>query len=223
MSPYLDGAALADMKRLAGRWEGLTTNPSLMKKAGVSDYRSFARAVLDVAGGLPVSFEVLASEGDELIRQGREIAGWGPNVYVKVPVVTSTGAFQGEAIERLSATGARLNVTAIMTPLQVDLALVRLKGSGHILSVFAGRVADAGVDPEPLMREAAHMVAGRHSLLWASAREVFNIKQAERCGADVITLSPNLFAKMEGFGRDLATRSVETVREFQRDAEGIAL
>lgn len=226
VSPYLDGASLADMKRLSGRWEGLTTNPSLMKKAGITDYREFAHAVLEVSGGLPVSFEVLASSVEETIRQAVEMSRWAPNVYVKIPVIFPEfpdGSFVGEVIHVLSGSGVKLNVTAVMTLAQVETALFSLIGRGHVISIFAGRIADAGVDPEPIVREAVAMTRGSQSILWASAREVFNVKQAARCGADIITLAPDLFEKMEGFGRDLTERSLETVRQFQRDAEGITL
>lgn len=221
---YLDGADLATMKILAGSVDGVTTNPSLMKKAGITEYRSFARAVLDAVGGKPVSFEVLADDLPGMERQAREIAAWGDNVYVKVPVTNSKGEFSGPVIAALSEDGIKLNVTAVFSYGQVQRVWGALERPGSIVSIFAGRIADTGVDPEPLVRQFAE-IAHRNGtrILWASAREVFNVVQAERCGCDIITLAPDMIRKLDDFGRDLTAYSLETVRQFYKDAEGISL
>lgn len=220
---YADGADLLQMQLLTEEVAGYTTNPSLMRKAGVSDYRSFARGVLECAGGKPVSFEVLASSMEGMAADAREIAAWGENVFVKIPVVTPAGAFTGPILSRLSLGGVKLNVTAVLTEDQVHMALASLQTTGHIVSIFAGRIADSGVDPEPLIRRAARMAAERAQILWASVREPFNVIQAERSGADIITLTPEMLKRCSLFGRDLNACSIETVRQFTQDAEGITL
>lgn len=220
---YGDGANLLAMRTLADKVEGWTTNPSLMRQAGITDYEAFAREVLACAGGKPVSFEVLASSMEGMGADALDIAGWGENVFVKIPVVTPAGAFTGPLISRLSLGGVKLNITAVMTEDQVHMALASLQSPGSIVSIFAGRVADSGVDPEPLIRQAVRMAEGRAQILWASVREPFNVIQAERCGADIITLTPEMLQKTRHFGRDLTACSIETVRQFTNDAEGITL
>ena len=222
---YADGADLQQMEVLAQdeRIAGFTTNPSLCRKAGVTDYRAFANAVLDIAGDLPVSFEVFADECSEMERQAREIQSWGKNVYVKIPVTNTRGDPSYDLIYRLAQSGISVNVTAVFTPQQARFSVDALDGTG-ILSVFAGRIADCGSDPERIMRSARAKIGSEGTLLlWASAREVYNVKQAEDCGCDIITLSPDLIAKLSGFGRSLAEYSLETVRQFHRDAAGYSL
>jgi transaldolase len=211
------------LRSLIHRVDGVTSNPSIMKKDGITDYRAFAEGVLGCAGGKPVSFEVLASSMEGMAADAMDIASWGENVFVKIPVVTPAGSFTGPILGRLSLAGVKLNVTAVMTEDQVHMALASLQTNGHIISIFAGRIADSGVDPEPIVRQAMRMAAGRAHILWASVREPFNVIQAERCGADIITLTPAMLEKLSQFGRDLTACSIETVKQFTKDAEGITL
>ena len=225
ISIYCDGADLKQMVAYADdeRVEGFTTNPSLCRKAGVTDYREFCLRVLDVIGDKPVSFEVFADDFPTMERQAKEIASWGKNVYVKIPVTNTQGSPSYDLIWRLAHDGIKVNVTAVFTPMQCRLAVDALDGTG-ILSVFAGRIADTGSDPERVMRSAKAKIGSEDTLLlWASAREVYNVKQAEGCGCDVITLAPDLIGKLSGFGRSLADYSLETVRQFHRDAAGYTL
>lgn len=222
---YCDGAGLAQMRAYADdpRVQGFTTNPSLMRSAGIEDYRSFADTVLGLVGSKPVSFEVLADDLDEMERQALEIAEWGQNVFVKIPVTTSRGQDTGPLLRRLTEAGVQVNVTAVMTALQAALAVANMTTPGGIISVFAGRIADAGVDPEGVVIACSVIARAQgQRILWASAREAFNVVQAERCGADIITLSPELIAKLDLRGRDLTAYSLETVRQFHNDGMGIA-
>lgn len=220
---YADGADLETIRKLAQdpRIDGFTTNPSLMKKAGIGDYRSFAQAVLDAAGGKPVSFEVLADDLEGMESQGLEIASWG-NVFVKVPITNTSGQFTGEVLTSLCTNGVKVNVTAVMTLDQVRWAL-RCLTQGNIISIFAGRIADTGVDPQRIVRAAGEMVKGYVSILWASARQAFDVALAEQSGANIITLTPDLIARLALRGKNLEQYSLETVQQFKRDAEGITL
>jgi transaldolase len=169
----------------------------------------------------PISFEVFADEPAEMVRQARLIASWGDNVYVKVPVTNTAGVPSYDVIRELSADGVHLNVTALMTTAQVEsVAAASAGGPGHVVSVFAGRIADTGRDPMPLMAEALEALAHAPELelLWASPREVLNIVQAEQIGVHIITVTPDLLAKMKGFGKDLDQFSLETVQMFHDDA-----
>lgn len=210
---YLDAADLKDLERYAKdeRIKGITTNPSLMKKAGIRDYREFARTVLNAAGDKPVSFEVLADDFRTMGIQAREIASWGPNVYVKLPITNTRGESIASTVEALG--DLNLNITAVMTVQQVGAIYKHLR-SHHIVSVFAGRIMDTGKLPDiPLIRPA--------KLLWASAREVFHVRLAEGQGYDIITLTPDLIAKLDLRGRDLTEYSLATVRQFHEDGKGI--
>jgi transaldolase len=222
---YADGAGIKQMQVYAKdeRISGFTTNPSLMKQQGISNYRTFAAWVIDLIGDKPVSFEVLADDFDEMESQALEIAEWGKKVFVKIPVTNSRGESTAAVIRRLTENGVNVNVTAVMTPLQAALAVANMRSPGGIVSVFAGRIADTGVDPEPLIT-ACSVIAKAHGqrVLWASAREVFNVVQAERSGADIITLSPELISKLDMRERDLTAYSLETVRQFHSDGMGIA-
>lgn len=221
---YADGADLASMATLADKVEGFTTNPSLMRKSGIGDYRAFAREVLAVACGKPVSFEVFADDFSGMECQAREIASWGRNVYVKIPVTNTSGEPSFALIQRLADAGVKVNVTAVFTREQVQRAIAAIGLNRGIVSVFAGRIADTGRDPCRIMRSArAKVISSDVLLLWASAREVYNVVQAEEAGCDIITLSPELIAKLDGFGMDLAKYSLETVRQFHRDAAGLAI
>jgi transaldolase len=224
---FADGASLASMLESARnpRIAGFTTNPTLMRKAGVADYRAFAHQVLAEIKDKPISFEVFADDTENMRRQAKEIATWGSNVYVKIPVTNTKGAPQTDLIRELASGGAgvKLNVTAICTLEQVrEVAGALAGGAPSVVSVFAGRIADTGRDPIPLMREALGICRAadkRIELLWASPREALNIVQAAEIGCDIITVTPDLLAKLALYGKDLGAFSLETVQMFYRDAE----
>lgn len=220
---FADGADLESIKKTAEdpAIKGFTTNPTLMRKAGVSDYEAFAKEVLACVPSLPVSFEVFSDEWAEMERQARLLASWGPNVYVKIPVTNTRGESAVPLIERLASDGIRLNVTALMTVAQVEgVAEAMSQADGGIISVFAGRIADSGVDPIPIMSDALKAMAStpQLELLWASPREVLNIVQADRIGCHIITATYDLLAKLKGLGKDLDQFSLETVQMFHKDA-----
>jgi transaldolase len=220
---FADGADAEAIAGLAARpyVAGFTTNPTLMRKAGVSDYRSFAREVLATVGGRPVSFEVIADEFGEMERQAREIGSWAENVYVKVPVTDTRGAPALDLIRRLSAGGIRLNVTALLTLDQVrDVSAALHPGVPSCISLFAGRLADTGRDPVPAVCRAVELLKGRtgQELVWASPREVLNLFQADAAGCHIITLTRDLIEKLPLVGTDPTALSLETVRMFHRDA-----
>ena len=200
---------------------GFTTNPTLMRKSGVEDYPGFARKVLDHITDKPISFEVFSDDFDEMATQARTIGDWGPNVYVKIPVTNTRGESSTALVRRLSGDGLHLNVTAILALDQVRTVTDALEDStGAVVSVFAGRIADTGRDPVPLMAEAAAIVASnpRLELLWASPREVLNVPQAAAAGCHIITVTHDLLAKLKGLGRSLEDVSLDTVRMFRDDA-----
>lgn len=200
---------------------GVTTNPSLMRRAGVVDFTAFARSVLDVVGDRPLSLPVFADAFAEMERQALLISRWGANVYVKIPVTDARGRSSVPLIRRLSSSGVRLNVTAVLTVEQVaGVAEALAGGPTAYVSVFAGRIADTGRDPVPLMGEALRTIRPYENvrLLWASPRELLNVVQAEQIGCDAISVTADLLAKLPIIGTDLAAYSLETVRMFQRDA-----
>jgi transaldolase len=220
---YLDGANLDDMERAveAGTVAGFTTNPTLVAKAGVPNYRAFAEAALERINGMPISFEVLADDLAGMEAQAREIASWGPNVSVKVPICTTSGESTLEVVRELTADGLPTNVTAVMTLDQVvGVAECVHPDTPSFVSIFAGRIADTGRDPCPLMREAVDICRGRPKLrvLWASPREVLNVYQADACGVHVIVLTADLIAKLAYRGKNLDDFSRETVQMFYDDA-----
>jgi transaldolase len=220
---FADGADLAGIVARARdpRIKGFTTNPTLMRKAGITDYRSFAADALAAAAGRPVSFEVLSDDFTVMERQAREIASWGANVYVKIPVTNTARRPSYDLIGRLAETGTHVNVTAIMTEEQIhEVASVLRPDVASCVSVFAGRVADTGRDPVPLMSMAVQILAGMPGaeLIWASPRELLNIYQADAIGCDIITVTDDILRKMDGVGRDLDDYSLETVRMFYDDA-----
>jgi transaldolase len=224
---FADGADLKGMKEAAAQplVKGFTTNPTLMRQAGVSDYKAFALDVLKLIPDRPVSFEVFADDFPTMEAQGREIASWGDNVYVKVPVTNTKGEFAGPLMTRLSGSGIKLNVTAIMTNAQVKAVAAALaKDTPAIVSVFAGRIADTGRDPVPLMREAVSLLKDRPQaeLLWASPRELLNIFQADEIGCHIITVTGDVIRKLALVGKDLDGYSLETVAMFYRDAQTAA-
>ncbi len=220
---YADGADVRDMvaARDAGLVRGFTTNPTLMRKSGITDYATFARAALDATGGMPISFEVFADEFDEMERQAKLIATWGESVSVKIPITNTKGESSVDLIRRLSAAGVKLNITAILTLQQVSDVVHELDpATPAIISVFAGRIADTGRDPVPLMREAKSIVMAKPKaeLLWASPRELLNIFQAEECGCDIITCTGEILKKLAMVGKPLDELSLDTVKMFYNDA-----
>ena len=220
---FADGADITQVRKVAADplIAGFTTNPTLMRKAGVEDYESFAREFLDCVPDRPISFEVFTDHFADMERQARKIAGWGDNVYVKIPITNTEGASSLDLVRRLTADGVRLNITALLTDEQVVASAEALEGgSPAFVSVFAGRIADTGREPEPIMvraLETLRPLAGVE-LIWASPREVLNIVQADRIGCHVITVTPDLLAKLELLGKDLGEFSLDTVRMFHRDA-----
>lgn len=220
---FADGADKADILRLyqLPYIRGFTTNPTLMRKAGVADYRAFAREVLACISDRPISFEVFADRFDEMEQQALEIASWADNVYVKIPVTNTRGQSSAPLVRRLARRGVQVNVTAITTLRQVrEMANVLGGGPPAYISVFAGRVADTGRDPVPLMSAAVALVADYRNieLIWASPRELWNIFQADAIGCHVITVTPEILKKLALVGKDLEEYSLETVRMFYADA-----
>ena len=220
---FADGADIDELAAIAAKPHiaGFTTNPTLMRKAGIDDYRAFAHQALEVIGDRPISFEVFSDEPSKMLRQGREIASWGANVFVKVPFATTQGASTASVVRELSLDGVQVNVTALMTLPQVEEMTAALEGgAASNISVFAGRVADTGRDPIPLMQRALSIMtaAPTASLIWASPREVLNIVQANDIGCHIITVTHDLLAKLDGLSKPLEQFSLETVQMFHRDA-----
>lgn len=220
---FADGAVLDDVPKLlaGGRVAGFTTNPTLMAKAGVKDYEAFARRFLAAVGGLPVSLEVFADDLPNMLRQARILASWGDNVFVKIPVTNTAGASTAEAVAQLAKEGVKVNVTAVFTRRQIDGLLPMLDArTPAIISVFAGRIADAGIDPRPTVRHAVEQVRDRPGVevLWASCREIFSVVAAAEIGCHVITVPNDMLAKLGGLGRDLNDVSLDTVKMFHTDA-----
>jgi len=220
---FADGADLEGILALASdpRIQGFTTNPTLMRKAGVADYAEFARRLLEQVTKHPISFEVFADETAEMRRQARLIASWGENVYVKIPITTTAGESLASLARELSESGVKVNVTALFTPAQVELITAALReGAPSCISVFAGRIADAGVDPVPIMARAVEIMADapRAELIWASPREILNLVQANQVGCHIITITHDLLKKLDSLGKKLEQYSMETVRMFHGDA-----
>jgi transaldolase len=221
---FADGADKASMLELNGNplITGMTTNPTLMKKAGLANYEAFAKDVLASVKEKPVSFEVFSDDFPEMRRQAIKIASWQSNVYVKIPITNTRAESSVPLIRELSTEGVRLNVTAILTLEQVRCVADALAPSTPaVVSVFAGRIADTGRNPEPLMREARALLESKPKaeLLWASVREVLNIFQAEACGCHIVTVPHDILGKaMKLVGMDLASLSLDTVHMFAKDA-----
>ena len=220
---FADGADRDGIVELARNplVRGFTTNPTLMRAAGVTDYEAFAREVLETVTDVPISFEVFADDFDEMERQAVMIAGWGDNVFVKIPVSDTSGRPSDRVVSRLAEEGVQLNVTALMTVDQVRWVTDSLGGGpASFISVFAGRIADTGRDPVPIMRDSLEVMAAHPNLrlIWASPREVLNIIQADAIGCHVITVTHDLLKKLSTVGRDLDEFSLDTVRMFHRDA-----
>lgn len=220
---FADGADKAAMLDLYAKpWiSGFTTNPTLMRKAGVHDYEAFARDILAAIPDRPISLEVFADEFPEMERQARLIASWADNVYVKIPVTNTRREPALDLICRLSHSGVKVNVTAILTLAQVrDVVQVLSGGAPSCVSVFAGRIADTGVDPVPMMTCAVEMLRPHRDmeLIWASPREVLNVIQADQIGCHIITVTGDILKKLELLGRDLGEYSLDTVKMFYDDA-----
>ena len=222
---FADGADKAGMLDLYANplIHGLTTNPTLMKKAGLTDYEGFARNILETVTSKPISFEVFSDDPAEMRREALKIAAWGSNVYVKIPVTNTRGEFMGPLIHELSTDGVKLNVTALLTLPQVrDVAEALVESVPAVVSVFAGRVADTGVDPEPLMRASRCILEEKPmaELLWASVREVRNIFEADLCGSHIVTVPHDILTKaLKMVGTDLTSLSLDTVKMFAGDAQ----
>ena len=224
---FADGADLGGIIEMSKNpmIKGFTTNPTLMRKAGITNYEAFARELLKSVTDRPVSFEVFADDFRAMINQGRKIASWGKNVNVKIPVMTTKGEFTGPVLRALASERVKLNVTAIMTTEQVRAVTEVLDPSvPAIVSVFAGRIADTGIDPVPHMIECKKILAARPKaeLLWASPRELLNIFQANQIGCHIITCTNDLITKLNLVGKDLVEYSRETVQMFYRDAAASA-
>jgi len=201
--------------------KGFTTNPTLMRKAGITDYEAFGRKLLAAVPDRPISLEVFADDLVNMEIQGRKIASWGPNVNVKIPVTNTKGEFTGPLLKTLSSEGVVLNITALMTVKQVEEVAESLHpDTPAIISVFAGRVADTGIDPVPLMKDCLVALKGRPKaeLLWASPRELLNVFQADEIGVPIITATPDILGKLKLVGKDLTEYSLDTVKMFFTDA-----
>ena len=223
---YSDGAVLETMLKdlNSGLVSGFTTNPSLMKKAGITSYIGFAKEVLKGIKEFPVSFEVFADDIETMEKEAEKIASLGENVYVKIPVTNSKGESTVDLMKRLAAKGVKINATAIFTLEQVREVVGALKaGTPGIVSVFAGRIADTGVDPVPIMKEALSICRQKDGveLLWANPRETYNIYQADELGVDIITCTSDLIQKLSLNGKDLTEYSLETVQMFLKDSTSL--
>ena len=220
---FCDGADFGSLLTWSAdpRIKGFTTNPTLMRKSSVVNYEAFARQLVKVIPDRPISFEVLADDPETMEEQALAIATWGANVNVKVPITNTWGAFTGPSLRRLSGEGVPLNVTALFTLEQVERVAACLDPDvPAIISIFAGRMADTGIDPVPIIRSAVRMIEHlpHVELLWASPRELLNVFQAEDAGCHIITMVPEILSKLDLVGKDLDVYSLETVNMFYRDA-----
>jgi transaldolase len=221
---FADGADRASIAKLYANplIRGFTTNPTLMRKAGVEDYESFAREILEIVPDRPISFEVFSDDFGEMEEQALQISSWAENVYVKVPITNTSGEPAGDVVRRLADRGVKVNVTALMTPAQVSEVVQWVAGGPPCyISVFGGRIADSGLDPLPLMTESLEHIRAHPNaeLIWASPRELLNIVQADSIGCHIITVTHDLLEKLGTLGRDLDQFSLETVRMFYRDGQ----
>jgi transaldolase len=220
---FADGADKAGMLEMYAKpyIKGFTTNPTLMRKAGISDYRAFARDVLASIKDRPISFEVFADDVENMERQAKEISTWGENVYVKIPVTNTQSHPTTELVRKLSHAGVKLNITALMTVEQVRTVTAAVVGGAPCcISVFAGRIADSGRDPMPIMRQSVEIMRASPNaeLIWASPRELLNVMQAEEIGCHIITATNDILKKLELIGKDLTEFSLDTVKMFHEDA-----
>lgn len=224
---FADGADLESIRSLSAdvRIRGFTTNPSLMKKSGVKDYLGFARKAIELIGDRPVSFEVLSDEKSGMVDQGLRLSSLAKTVNVKIPITNTQGVFSGSVVRELSSAGVPVNITAVFTREQIEMALEALEdGPPGYISVFAGRIADTGRDPVPVMADAVRLLSDSSTkLIWASPREVLNYYQAAEVGCHIITMTPDLIGKLDLFGKDLDQFSLETVQMFVDDARNAEL
>lgn len=223
---FADGADLKKMKEIydQGLVAGFTTNPSLMKKAGVTDYLTFVKEAVAAIPDLSLSFEVFADDFETMEKEAEKLASLGENIMVKIPITNSKGESSIPLIRRLSEKGINLNVTAVFTFAQVLSAVQAFAPNTHnYISIFAGRIANTGIDPEPLMACAAAVCHSYPNIevLWASSREIFNIAQAERCACDIITVTDSILAGLSNWGKDLNQYSLETVQTFLKDSQNL--
>ena len=220
---FADGADIGEIRKLRQNpsVSGFTTNPTLLAKSGVLDYSEFAMEASKIANPHPISFEVISDNLDEMYVQAKKIYSWGENVYVKIPVTNTKGISTNPIISKLTNEGIKVNVTALFTVKQVKDVCDHLNSNvPSVVSVFAGRIADSGIDPIPLMEEALQITksVSKCELLWASPREILNLIQAENIGCDIITMTPELWKKIDHLDKDLDHFSIETVEMFYRDA-----
>ncbi|WP_419791427.1 transaldolase [Staphylococcus chromogenes] len=225
---FADGADINQMKQAYQNKEvdGFTTNPSLMAKAGVKDYKQFAKEVVEAIPDASISFEVFGDDMETMEKEAEIIQQFGENIFVKIPIVNTKGETMLPLIKKLSAKGVKLNVTAVYTIEQVkDITEAVTEGVETYVSVFAGRIADTGVDPLPLMKEAVEVTHSKKGvqLLWASCRELFNVVQADEIGADIITCASDVVKKVPNIGRDINELSVDTVKGFSKDIQSSGL
>jgi len=221
---FADGANIEDIKNLNSNplIKGFTTNPTLMKKSGITDYEKFSREVIDIVNPKSISLEVFADEIEEMEMQARKIAQWGNNVYVKIPIQNTKGISTSDLVSKLSKDGIKINVTAIFTLDQINDLFKKVdKKTEIIFSIFAGRIADAGIDPEEIIKKSVEICKDYKNIeiLWASPREVFNIVQAEKCGVHILTATKDILNKTKSFGKNLDKFSLETVEMFYNDAK----
>ena len=224
---FADGADIEGIRNLRSNSliKGFTTNPTLMKQAGIKDYLKFSKEVIEVIDGLPISLEVFSDDFSEMKTQALKLGALGSNVNVKIPITNTKSEPSGKLVSELAKEGVSLNVTALFTLKQVDDTVAALQGSRKsYISVFAGRIADAGVDPMPIMEGALQLMRSEKQLelIWASPREVLNIVQADQIGCHVITVTHDLLKKLSGLGKDLTQFSLETVAMFANDAKSAA-
>jgi transaldolase len=220
---FADGADIEGIRNLRSNplIKGFTTNPTLMKQVGIKDYLKFSQEVIEVIGGLPISLEVFSDDFAEMKTQALKLSALGENVNVKIPITNTKSESSSKLVSELAKDGVSLNVTALFTLKQVDDTVAALQGSRKsFISVFAGRIADAGVDPMPIMEGALQLMRSEKQLelIWASPREVLNIVQADQIGCHVITVTHDLLKKLPGLGKDLTQFSLETVAMFANDA-----
>src|SRR3990167_5055388 len=221
---FLDSGDTQMMWRYLNSVSGFTTNPTLIRSSGVMKYKQFVDEALQAAQGKPISFEVFTDDLVGMEAQAREISSWGANVYVKIPCTLTNGRSTGLLVSKLGKRGVKVNVTAVMTFEQIsEMTRFIWVGTPAILSIFCGRIADTGRDPVPFITKALQQKHDKTQILWASTREVFNIKQADAAGADIITITPALLEKMKLFGKDLGQYSLDTVKQFHRDGIGWSL
>ena len=220
---FADGASKKDILELNSKdfIKGFTTNPSLMKKSGITDYESFSKEILQIVNKKPFSLEVFADDFEEIEKQARKISQWGENVYVKIPISNSKGKKSISLIKKLSNEGVKLNITAIFTIKQIEETIDALNNNvNSIISIFAGRIADTGADPLPYIIKAKDLIGDNENMmtLWASTRQIYSIFEADKVGCNIITVPHEMLNKLDILGKNLEEYSLETVNQFYKDA-----